>query len=190
MLSCPPSHDKRQAYLSSGGIIVAMLRVEGPIAAARSVSRQLCADLLGRFPDHLASRSATAGLSVVALSKSTRVGVDVERIDPDLKLDAELLAAALHRDERATVQPHEVERFLQLWTCKESALKAAGVGLALPAATVHVGWNTRVWQAVSFGARASPAHVRSLAAPPGYVAAIATLGVKRDVRHLAQFTTD
>ncbi len=188
MLSWPPSHEDWQDCLSQGDIVVVLTTVSGPIAAARSVSRLQCKGLLEQFPGHLASRSATAGLAAVALSKATRIGVDVERIDPYLVLDAEFLEVALHLAERATIGRRNPAAFHRLWTRKESALKAAGVGLALPPATVHVGWDTEDWSSVGFGARASVASVRSLASPPGFAAAVATLGAPRGVQIVTHFT--
>lgn len=188
MLSWPPAVGRWAAYLSRGGIAVVLLPVGGPIGAARDASRRLCDELLEKLPRHHASRSATAGMAAVALSKSIRIGVDVERIDPDSSLDPGLLATALHPYELAAMQPLDAGRFLRLWTCKESALKAAGTGLALPAASVHVGWSTGGWTDVDFGGRASPVSARSLASPPGFAAAIATLGAPRDVRIVTHFT--
>ncbi|MCO5125065.1 MAG: 4'-phosphopantetheinyl transferase superfamily protein [Rhizobacter sp.] len=188
MLSWPPSQETGRKCLSEGDIIVALISVPGPIAAARSASRQWCNEWLARFPDHFASRSATAGLAAVALSKATHIGIDVERIDPRLNCDDDLLNLALDPVERAGMRSPSPEAFTRLWTCKESALKAAGVGLALPAATVHVGWQTCKWTTVGFGLRATSAQVCSLASPPGFAAAIATLGAPRSVRIVTQFT--
>lgn len=183
------SPDDWRASLSRGDIVVFMMPIEGPIGAARDVARQRCGQLLDAHPGHFASRSATPGLAAIALSRSARVGVDVERIDPCWTPDDALIDRALDPAERATIGAHDQAGFLRLWTCKESALKAAGVGLALPAASVHVGWRTDAWRCVDFGARASPAHVRSLAAPPGFAAAIATLDAPRDVCVVTKFVT-
>lgn len=171
--------------LACGDIVVLLATVAGPLADARRAARQVCVDLLDRFPGYRTSRSATAGLAAVAISRFDRIGVDVERFDPHLSLSPELLDAVLNPAERSmSAATEEVAAFLQVWTCKESVLKAAGVGLALAPSTFHVGCETNDWSAVGFGSRASPAWVRSLTSPPGFAAAIATLGAPRKVRIL------
>lgn len=184
MLSWPPSQDAWSSRLTNGDIIVVLLPVEGTVSIAREAGRRRCAEMLAAFPGHFASRSATVGLAAVALAATTRVGVDVERIDPEFALDDDVLDMALDPTERATLARHDLHAFQQLWTRKESALKAAGAGLALRPASVHVGWDAEGWTCVDFEARASSAHVRSIAAPAGFVAAVATLGSPRGLQVL------
>lgn len=184
MLSGPPSHDAWRACLKEGDIIVVLMPIEGAIARARDAARRRCTELLDAFPGCFASRSATAGLAAVALAATARVGVDVERIDPRFTPDDELLDMALDPAERATLGRQQRQHFQRLWTCKESALKAAGAGLALRPASVHLGWNTEDWACVDFDARASTVHVRSIASPPDFAAAVATLGAPRGVQVL------
>lgn len=97
----------------------------------------ICAEqqLQGHAPLHF-NLSHTRGLVVLAVACTHEVGVDVEPLDrdgPHLKMadrffapsEAEalraLVGAAAHRD-----------RFIELWTLKESYIKARGMGLALP----------------------------------------------------------
>lgn len=188
MLNRLAAREDWRACLARGGIAVALTSVDGPVTAARDAGRRNCEALQQLHPGHFVSRSATAGMSAIALSRTHRVGIDIERIDPGVQLDAGLLSAALHPDELAAMASRETAAFLRLWTCKEAALKAAGAGLALRPATVPVGWETGDWTRVDFGSRASAASVRSLACAPGFAAAIATLGVPRDVRIVKHFT--
>lgn len=189
MLAWPPIAQAWHEHLAGGDIVVVLAPVAGPIADARSVSRQICSELLVRFPSHRTSRSATEGLAAAAISKSDHIGVDVEHIDPQFSLSAELLDTVLDPAERSMLATDPVATFHRVWTCKESALKAAGVGLALAPSSVHVGCETDDWKAVDFGSRASPAWVRSLAAPPGFAIAIATLGALRNSRVLTVSST-
>ncbi len=64
----------------------------------------------------------------LAVSDGT-VGVDVEKIDPAHFSIAKRVFTA---DELAWLRENESERFFQLWTLKESVIKAVGLGLSLP----------------------------------------------------------
>lgn len=78
--------------------------------------------------------SHSGELALVAVTRHQEVGVDVDRLRPDLPVepfaerffpasDARFVAAATGPTERA-------ERFLRLWTRKEAVVKAAGARLA------------------------------------------------------------
>jgi 4'-phosphopantetheinyl transferase len=81
------------------------------------------------------SLSHTRGLAACAVATQGRIGIDAERIDRNIDLQeiarsrfAPAEAAALERcraGERGA-------RFCEMWTLKEAAMKAAGLGLALP----------------------------------------------------------
>jgi 4'-phosphopantetheinyl transferase len=74
----------------------------------------------------------TDGLVACAVTRSNRVGIDAETIDK--KIDEELTSRYLSPKEAAEVATHSVEeqtvRFLELWTLKEAAVKAIGLGLS------------------------------------------------------------
>ncbi|MCX5255692.1 4'-phosphopantetheinyl transferase superfamily protein [Streptomyces canus] len=78
--------------------------------------------------------SHSGELALVAVTRHKEVGIDVDRLRPDLPVepfaerffpasDARFVAAAAGPTERA-------ERFLRLWTRKEAVVKAAGARLA------------------------------------------------------------
>ena len=80
------------------------------------------------------SLSHSGELALVAVTRHKEVGIDVDRLRPDLPVepfaerffpasDARFVAAAAGPTERA-------ERFLRLWTRKEAVVKAAGARLA------------------------------------------------------------
>ena len=68
------------------------------------------------------------------------LGVDVEQLAPRQRLEA-LIKRCLTPVEQATlppVQTERLERFIQYWTVKEAHLKAVGLGLSYPMASVQV----------------------------------------------------
>jgi 4'-phosphopantetheinyl transferase len=123
--------------------------------AGRALLRQLLADRLGvpagsitlaagpQGKPHVAYPAATlefnvahsGRLALVAISSSLPVGIDVERIDPDLDwepLSSRFFAAA--EDRAIKLLPEEDRRagFFACWTRKEAVVKAIGMGLSYP----------------------------------------------------------
>lgn len=89
------------------------------------------------------SLSRSAGLAAVAISRAKEVGVDIEAVRPIPNLE-ELAERCMSESELAEHRAGPPDRalgdFFQLWTCKEAALKAAGVGLRLDPRSIHVGF--------------------------------------------------
>jgi 4'-phosphopantetheinyl transferase len=83
------------------------------------------------------SLTHTRGVSAIAISKSTPVGIDIEAFDADLDTDA--LTAGLSRREQRLVDSLAADQrpqaLLKLWTLKEAYTKLIGIGLSahLPA---------------------------------------------------------
>ncbi|MNB86897.1 4'-phosphopantetheinyl transferase sfp [compost metagenome] len=71
---------------------------------------------------------------VLAIGPSTRIGVDVERIN-EVSLD---LALRFFMDDeyqsimKVTMAEHRLLQFFRIWTAKESYIKAIGKGLSIP----------------------------------------------------------
>ncbi|MEO0420998.1 MAG: 4'-phosphopantetheinyl transferase superfamily protein [Pseudomonadota bacterium] len=80
--------------------------------------------------------SHTRGLVVLAVACSQEVGVDVEPLErdgPHLKMADRFFAPSEADALRALGgAPAHRDRFIELWTLKESYIKARGMGLALP----------------------------------------------------------
>ncbi|MFK8015884.1 MAG: 4'-phosphopantetheinyl transferase superfamily protein [Gammaproteobacteria bacterium] len=79
--------------------------------------------------------SHTAGAIVLAVSRDGDLGVDVERRRPLNDLDAiarQHFAADEVRDLFSLPAERREARFFDLWTLKESYIKARGMGLAIP----------------------------------------------------------
>lgn len=110
------------------------------------------------------SLAHSGGLALIAAAQGRRVGVDVERVRPG----TDVLAVAHHalspaerlEIESASADEERRRAFFRCWTRKEAYLKARGVGLAGGLDSVAgPGWQ-----------------IRSLRAPPGYMAAVAAEG--------------
>ena len=76
--------------------------------------------------------SHRSGLSALAFSTKSEIGVDVEKIEPEL--DFELIAKTqFSNDENRYIQSNQIEarkKFYTLWTRKEAFLKAVGIGIS------------------------------------------------------------
>jgi 4'-phosphopantetheinyl transferase len=140
--------------------------------AARGLLRRLLASYLGTGPPRLDfvtgahgkprlagepppslrfSVSHTADLALYAVASGREVGVDAERIRPDLDVDA-VARRFFSINERAALAALPPERRVRAsfdcWTRKEAYLKGLGLGLAVPLAgfdvTVEHGQPVRV----------------------------------------------
>ena len=81
------------------------------------------------------SLSRTRGLVACVVARDPRVGVDVECIDS--RIDSKCIARRFFTATEAAAlrqlgTNERTDRFFQLWTAKESLVKALGVGLAMP----------------------------------------------------------
>ena len=119
--------------------------------------------------------SHSGGLALIALSRAAPVGVDLE-LAGMMEADGDLVAACLCPAERcqwnAIGLAARRRAFLDLWTRKEAALKAVGLGLSVSPAELDVGFeaqpvdlrigeqSVRVWPVETEGASASVALVQ------------------------------
>ena len=113
----------------------------------------------------------SADIALLAVSREGEVGIDVERLNPDLDLPA-IARRCFSPGElkRLAADPPSlyVENFFTFWTRKEAYVKARGEGLSAPLTEIDVS--------------ASPALpggdwvVRDIPVPPDYKGAIATCG--------------
>lgn len=81
---------------------------------------------------------------VIAVSPSSPVGVDVERVCPDLEAD-KLIDLVMSPSEKTEWKKLPAEgrlvAFFRLWTRKEAVVKAAGEGLSRSLPGFSVGWQ-------------------------------------------------
>lgn len=118
--------------------------------------------------------------ALVALGVASSVGVDIERIAPDIDL-AGLMTLVLSEREQAQLAgyPDGMQRlaFFRRWTVKEAVFKALGSGIGAGMQTVEVDWNPDGKVVVSSperGMRQWMMHIRvwELEMGEGYVAAM------------------
>jgi 4'-phosphopantetheinyl transferase len=120
-------------------------------------------------------------MALFAVTPAGAVGVDLECVQPISDLEI-MLDSCLSQSERSTLETFpsalRLDHFYRLWTCKEAYLKAIGVGLDRPLASVEV-----VLHAVSAdsavtlrvgGKECFDFAVRTFVPFAGYVAAIVT----------------
>ncbi|WP_426767056.1 4'-phosphopantetheinyl transferase family protein [Pseudarthrobacter sp. 1G09] len=127
------------------------------------------------------SRSKGA-VMVAAGPEGTPVGADIEHIPDTLHsaFDQYVASAA----ERGALAPGDIPARLRLWVAKEAVLKAAGLGLSVPPAEVHLAGDPANDDDCSTLRADSSAHPQVhglgavfLPAPPGYAAALSAAGL-------------
>lgn len=117
---------------------------------------------VGRGSDFHFNLAHAQGVALFAIARGRAVGVDVEQVRelPDV---AAFARRWLSPQELvwfdALEAPLKVQAFLELWVRREACAKATGMGLSL-----HP-WHSE--------GESSPWSVRTVGAPPGYVAALA-----------------
>jgi 4'-phosphopantetheinyl transferase len=174
-------------------------RAQSESLAARALLRALVCDTWGAWwararlahaaggapflpdrPDCSISLSHSADQVAVALSCAVDVGIDIQWMDPHLKL-APVIRRCFHAREIEALEhlamKERQELFYAWWVAKEAVVKCLHEGLALPTASFVVphplgcgpvlGLDTQMW-------------VTALPAPPGYRAALAWRGRAAD----------
>lgn len=131
------------------------------------------------------SLSHTHGLVVLAVARTCRVGVDIERVrrtDDELDVAATMFSErelALVRAAPLSSRPHV---FLEVWTRKESLVKATGRGLTLRLDSFSVVKEDGRWlERPSTPPGTMSYTIDSLAAPPGYIGAVAVAAERFEV---------
>jgi 4'-phosphopantetheinyl transferase len=176
--------------------------------ARRGLLRQILACYLGRPPDTLRFGRGPAGklfllgnsraqdlhfnlarshgLALYALARNREVGVDVERIEPDLA-DQEVAGRFFSPREflafRALPASLRVEAFFNCWTRKEAYLKARGEGLFAPLDTFDVSLAPGQPAALLNGGDGRWS-LHAFIPAPGYAAALAVEGCDGHLRFM------
>lgn len=156
-----------------------------PLQAGQHGKPALAAPYGARLRFNLSHSGACA---LVALSDRREVGVDVEFLHADLRVeDLAPLALLAGAETAAWRDLHGSAGFLRRWTGKEAALKAWGVGVAqhLLAVQVHPGARHGAITVQASCADWPVCAACELAMPAGYVAALAWLPAAGDTAHPA-----
>ncbi|HZO90498.1 MAG TPA: 4'-phosphopantetheinyl transferase superfamily protein [Chthonomonadaceae bacterium] len=125
----------------------------------------------------------THGLALIAVTRARRVGVDVERIRPEVNCE-EIAARFFAPGEVAALRalPRQARRaaFFACWTRKEAYIKACGEGLSLPLDRFEVSAAADApAQLLAVEGRAEEAarwYLQDLCVGDGYAAALAVEG--------------
>ncbi|WP_374306335.1 4'-phosphopantetheinyl transferase superfamily protein [Methylocella sp.] len=124
--------------------------------------------------------SHSGGWALIGLSKHGDIGVDIEEARPDVEA-LDLARGFFHDGEYRAIAAREgaarLEAFYRVWTAKEAALKALGVGIAERLKDFEVRFAPDELRVIAepgaFSPRLSTMRLEALAAPQGYAAACA-----------------
>ena len=172
-----PPHRLRESLLAWGSLRIAVSRYVGCAPETIHLSRDPHGRPQVEQPGGLfVSLSHSGDLAVTAVTRGTRVGVDVERIRPLREMAlARRFFAPLEADALAALPVEERgAAFFQTWVRKEAYLK--GVGAGVPAALSQCSFflETAELLETSIEPRtASSWSVRDVTAWSGYAAAVA-----------------
>lgn len=129
--------------------------------------------------------SHSRNLAAIAVSRQDSVGIDLELIDPFFPRD-EVAPDILNPEELSDLAAHspetQAEYFFQLWTSKESLLKACGSGLSLEPRDLHIRLDkAENPQIVSAPPKLARATLHRLTLDPGFTSALAVMGQVKDL---------
>ena len=179
--------DRQRYVLAHGGLRAVLSWYLG----VNPSSVELCRDEVGKPFVAKKSRAQSLitfnmshahGRALVAVSMGQEVGVDLERIRPDVeveKLSERCFAPSEHASIMQLAEAQRAPRFFRYWVAKEAVLKAQGIGLqALHQCEILLG--TEGVDAEVLVPEGSPLHnnwkVRLLSCDEGWEAAVAAQG--------------
>lgn len=120
------------------------------------------------------SSSSCIGGAAIAWCRGTKVGMDIERLEPEL-VSEELRRCTLTADELKEIDAmigRDPDLYFDLWTRKEAVLKLLGTGLHLRPDHARVGLPETEWKRAIVG-RSDQCWVRSLKVRAGMRGAVA-----------------
>jgi 4'-phosphopantetheinyl transferase len=145
---------------------------------------------LSEYPSIRFNLTHAHGKALVAVAKDREVGIDLEKIRPDV--DVMSLARRFLSDRDVDFiknggPGHHHQRFLQAWVAREAVFKAAGTGMTFPLHCDHIelaGDGTEGHLILGDGKSDGAVRpVRFLPLEPGWVGAVAAEGTDWTVRY-------
>ncbi|NNE99542.1 MAG: 4'-phosphopantetheinyl transferase superfamily protein [Pyrinomonadaceae bacterium] len=134
--------------------------------------------------------SHTDKISLLAFTKETEIGVDLERLDRKIEVEEiakRFFAPAEIRRLLALPSERRPIGFFNCWTRKEAIIKALGTGLAMPLDKYEVSLSSKSEKVKLIETHGGQEDVQewslfSLAPKPGYVGAVALKGPVEDLK--------
>jgi 4'-phosphopantetheinyl transferase len=129
--------DRQRYVLAHGGLRAVLSRYLGVAPDVIEMCRGEAGkpSLMKEFrsqPAIMFNMSHAQGRALIAVSKGQEVGVDLERIRPDVeaeKLSKRYFAPSEHATMMQATQKQRAGMFFRYWVSKEAVLKAQGIGL-------------------------------------------------------------
>jgi 4'-phosphopantetheinyl transferase len=129
--------DRRRYVLAHGGLRAVLSRYLGIGPDVLKICRREAGkpSLTGELQDPPTitfNMSHAQGRALIAVSKGQEVGVDLERVRPDIevaKLSERFFASSEHAAIMQSAQERRATSFFRYWVAKEALLKAQGIGL-------------------------------------------------------------
>lgn len=133
--------------------------------------------------------SHSSELALLAVARGAKVGIDVERINPQFPIDEiseRFFSAAEISTLNALPAEEKVEAFFSCWTRKEAYIKAIGKGLSVPLDSFEVAFGS-ARSAALVAIRNNPAELSrwsmyELKVPAGYKGALVVEGTVDRIR--------
>ena len=130
--------------------------------------------------------SYSCGLALVGITSGKEIGVDVERIDPEMRYK-DIAKRFFSRKEFAELlaQPENMQRreFFRMWTFKEAFIKATGKGLVeLDKCDIFLNYCDSSMATTEDSQQPTHWSLKELELPSGYVGAVVSEGIRFDVQ--------
>jgi 4'-phosphopantetheinyl transferase len=144
--------------------------------------------LLRDFPDVRFNLSHAAAHCLIGICRGRSIGVDIERVRPDIEIDTlpgMFLSPAEQRELAGLEPPQRIVGFFRAWVCKEAYLKGRGDGVAYGLDHFDVSLAPGSAARLCADRRDPDApnrwSIAELSAPPGFAAALAVEGDLPDI---------
>ncbi len=135
--------DDRKRALLGAVLIRSVLRDRTGLKDGRLIlSRDACGKPFLAGGEGIHFNLSHSGKWVVCIIDSFQTGVDVQEMRPiDIQLGKRFFSASEYEALTALPKERQLDGFYELWTLKESYMKAVGKGLGIPSASFSIAWE-------------------------------------------------